>query len=80
MDLMSWRKRAGLNRAEVAAMLGVSVWTVGRYENRLQPSSYLPPRDLIARIIEMSEGQVLPNDLFGEAEIAMILQRVASAA
>lgn len=72
MNLKTWRKTTGLSQSEVAGMLGVSTWTLSRYENKQHAAL---PRELMGRIIVMTNGKVRPDDLFGIEEIAMLLER-----
>lgn len=61
MSLEEWREAHGLSRDWVAAALGVSGVTVGRYER----AERFPRREVIDAIYELTEGAVDANAWFG---------------
>lgn len=66
MTLTEFRAAQGLTRVALAEMLGVAHSTVSRLEARkVEPSA-----SLIRKIQKVTEGQVMPNDLFAATENA----------
>ena len=61
MKLSDWRNEQGLSREKLAEMLGLKGgrMTVGRYED-----GRLPERDVMERIIKLTDGKVMPNDWY----------------
>ena len=55
--MTAYRDSRGITQAELAAELSVTQSTVARWE-----SGAMPARDMLARIAELTRGQVMPND------------------
>lgn len=57
MNIAAYRDSRGITQAELAAELSVTQSTVARWE-----AGAMPARDMLARIAELTRGQVMPND------------------
>jgi transcriptional regulator with XRE-family HTH domain len=57
MNIAAYREANSLTQADLAATLGVTQSTVARWE-----AGSMPARDMLARIAEITGGQVMPND------------------
>jgi transcriptional regulator with XRE-family HTH domain len=57
MNIAAYRDSRGITQAELAAELSVTQSTVARWE-----AGSMPARDMLARIAEITGGQVMPND------------------
>ncbi|MBY0431411.1 MAG: helix-turn-helix domain-containing protein, partial [Rhodospirillales bacterium] len=61
MNLKEWKNLHALSLNDIAAGLGVSRATACRLVNGERD----PKRDVLLRIYRFTEGEVLPNDIFG---------------
>ena len=61
--LTRFREKAGLTQAQLAERLNVSRWMVNRLERRERRPSW----DLVARIVEVSSGQVTADDFMHDS-------------
>jgi len=61
MTLRQYLALAGLTQHEFGSQIGVSQIAVSRYVNGLR----MPRREHLRRIIEATEGAVMPNDFVG---------------
>ena len=64
--LTMFREKAGLTQAQLAARLNVTRWMVNRLERRERRPSW----DLVARIVEVSNGQVTADDFMPDSSRA----------
>jgi DNA-binding XRE family transcriptional regulator len=55
--MTAYREAHSLTQADLAATLGVTQSTVARWE-----AGSMPARDMLTKIAEITEGQVMPND------------------
>lgn len=62
MRLAEWRKAEGLTQAELAEKLGVSQPYVSAIER--WPNNAIPAKLVMMKIVELSAGDVLPNDFY----------------
>lgn len=60
MKLTNWRRSNGWTLAQLGERLEVSEASVSRYER-----DRIPEPDVMRRIVDLSDGQVTPNDFFG---------------
>lgn len=60
MKLADYRKQRSLTLAELAGQVGVSEVAMSRYEN----GHRIPGRDVMARIVAVTDGAVQPNDFY----------------
>jgi transcriptional regulator with XRE-family HTH domain len=61
MKLKEWRKSCNMTLVALSGELGVRAVSVGRYER----GTRVPEKRVMQRIIEVTKGQVTPNDWFG---------------
>ena len=64
MTLDSYLKKAGVKPPEFAKTLGVRLTTVYRYL-----SGRVPETSVMKRIIEVTSGEVTPNDFYSPGEL-----------
>lgn len=64
--LTTFREKAGLTQAQLAQRLNVTRWMVNRLERRERRPSW----DLVARIVEVSNGQVTADDFMPDSSKA----------
>lgn len=64
--LTTFREKAGLTQAQLAQRLNVTRWMVNRLERRERRPSW----DLVARIVEVSDGQVTADDFMPDSSKA----------
>lgn len=62
MRLVAWRKKMGWTQTQLAEKLGVTQPYVSSMERAVDPA--VPNTSVMARIFELSEGQVEPNDFY----------------
>lgn len=62
MRLVAWRKKMGWTQTQLAEKLGVTQPYVSSMERAVDPA--VPNTSVMARIFELSEGQVQPNDFY----------------
>lgn len=62
MKLAGWRKKKGWTQAELADALGCSQPYVSQIERAVDP--IIPGKDLLAKLYELSGGEVEPNDFY----------------
>lgn len=65
MRLVDWLSEAGMSRSQLARELGISP---GRVTQILSYDSPWISRDLAIRIIELTGGDVTPNDFLERAD------------
>ena len=63
MKLSEWRKSADLTIVQLAAAVGVSDMSIGRYER----GEHIPQREIMARIVKITDGAVRSTDFYEEA-------------
>lgn len=63
MTIDEFLQTQSINAAEFAKKLGVSAETVRRYAN----GSRTPAREVMKRIVDVTEGAVTPNDFYSPA-------------
>ena len=63
MTLEQWRKDQGLDRAQLARKLGVSMGAIETWEY----GTRIPARRMMVEIIALTGGDVLPNDFYKAA-------------
>jgi transcriptional regulator with XRE-family HTH domain len=61
MKLRDWRKSCNMTLVALSRELGVTTVSLGRYER----GARLPEKRVMEKIIEVTQGQVTPNDWFG---------------
>lgn len=62
MKLAAWRKKKCWTQAQLAEALGCSQSYVSQIERANDP--LIPGKDLAARLYEISDGAVEPNDFY----------------
>lgn len=62
VKLANWRKLHGLTQAALADELGCSQSYVSQIERADDP--IVPGKDILARLYELSGGEVQPNDFY----------------
>lgn len=62
MRLVAWRKKMGWTQTQLAEKLGVTQPYVSSMERAVDPA--VPNTSVMARIFELSDGQVQPNDFY----------------
>lgn len=67
MKLHEWRAQKGLSQKDVADLFGVSQTTIDRYED----GERTPSDQMMARILEKTEGAVGPFDFLPAASAAL---------
>lgn len=67
MRLAQWRKANGFTQVQLAEQLGVSQPYISMIER--WPSIAAPTRDIMLKIIALTDGLVLPNDFFPIADV-----------
>lgn len=60
MKLKKWRKSADITLTQLAADVGVSDITIGRYER----GERIPRPKIMARIVRLTDGAVRPDDFY----------------
>lgn len=61
MTLANWLKSQALNQGAFAAKIGATQTAVSRYCS----GKRIPPRHIMRRIVEVTDGAVTPNDFYG---------------
>lgn len=61
MRLDDWLKQRGVSEAAFGRQIGVKQQSVNRYRKH----ENIPDRDIMARIVDATGGEVLPNDFYG---------------
>jgi transcriptional regulator with XRE-family HTH domain len=67
MRLAHWIKQNGITASEFAGRVGVDKATVSRWLGESEAT--MPRRETLARIAEVTGGQVTANDFMGESLI-----------
>lgn len=67
MKLAAWRKKKCWTQAQLADSLGCSQSYVSQIERANDP--IIPGKDLLARLYEISDGAVEPNDFYDLPDI-----------
>ena len=62
MQLRVWRTGKGLTLDQVGELLSTTGISVGRYERH----DRMPDRDMLRKIVEITDGEVTANDFLGE--------------
>ena len=62
MRLVAWRKKMGWTQTQLVEKLGVTQPYVSSMERAVDPA--VPNTSVMARIFELSVGQVQPNDFY----------------
>lgn len=73
MNLKEYRIQNSLTAAEMGALVGVAHSTILRWES----GRLLPAGDSVNRIVEVTQGQVMPNDLFPTPASVMVNEAAA---
>lgn len=60
MKLKAWRKSRKLNMVEAVKVLGISQSSISRIERGRQ----WPDKDTVQKIVDRTDGQVTPDDLW----------------
>jgi len=63
MKLLFWRHSNNLSQTALAELLDITQSAVGKYER----NERLPSQDVMQKIIEVTNGEVLPNDFYNIA-------------
>jgi transcriptional regulator with XRE-family HTH domain len=66
-DLRTWRKVAGHTLEQAATLLGTSTGSLSRIERGEQ----WPDPEFFRRVVDVTNGEVTPNDFFGLPEKAV---------
>lgn len=74
MKMKNWRQAKGLTLQQVADRLQTTKATVWRYEMGMR----VPDDEMARRIVELTHGDVQPNDFYPQAQAA--LERCVEAA